>query len=269
MRHPVQMKAKIALVGDSGVGKTSLIRRFVFNEYSDEYINTLGTKVSKVELLVPHGADVEVRMDLSIFDIVGQLGFGELVRESYFHNCQGLFAVCDGTRKATLESLHKWISAAMGVAGEIPLAILVNKKDIMGLGSIREDEVQQLANLYECTSAFTSAKTGEFVTDAFSILAVDMVERAFKRYEDRRVEHALKERLLAMLVKKGGLGMNKNDVFLNFKGVAYDEIQRELEELEREGLIMLLWHGPADFTATVTRLGEQSAKSWRELPQIL
>jgi len=93
MRHSITMKAKMALVGDSGVGKTSLIRRFVLNVFTDEYINTLGTKVSKIELIIPHGTDFEVRMALSIFDIMGQPGFSELVKETFFHNCQGIIAV--------------------------------------------------------------------------------------------------------------------------------------------------------------------------------
>src|SRR2546422_446702 len=52
-----RMKAKLALMGEGGVGKTSLIRRFVLNEYQDTYLHTVGTRVSKVELTVRHGAE--------------------------------------------------------------------------------------------------------------------------------------------------------------------------------------------------------------------
>jgi len=263
------MKAKIALVGDSGTGKTSLIRRFVFNEFSDEYLNTLGTKVSKLELLVPRGADVEVRMILSIFDIVGQHGFSDMVKESFFHGCQGLLAVCDVTRRATLESLHKWIATATSICDDVPMLILVNKKDLAAQASMRQDEAETVAKMYDCPYAYTSAKTGEFVEDAFNTLALEMVDRAFREYDARKVDQSLKGRLLALLVRKGRLGVNKLDVFQAFKGVGYDDIQRELEELEREGLIQLTWHGSADFTALVTQLGEQAIKSWRELPQSL
>jgi len=263
------MKAKMALVGDSGVGKTSLIRRFVLNEFSDAYINTLGTKVSKIELVIAYGEDVEVRMDLSIFDIVGQMGFGDLVKESFFHGCQGLMAVCDVTKKQTLESLHKWISTATDVAGDIPIIILVNKKDLMGISSLHPDEIEKVVQMYDVTYAYTSAKTGEFVEDAFNILAGEMVTKAFQHYEARRVDESLKERLLAFLAKKGGYGVNKTDVFQMFKGVAFDELQRELEELAKEGLIQLMWRGPSDFTAIVTSRGEQAMKNLRELPSQL
>src|SRR5437667_7485449 len=83
-----RMKAKLALMGEGGVGKTSLIRRFVLNEYQDTYLHTIGTKVSKIELAVPYGADVEVQLSMSIFDIMGQRGFRDLVKETYYHGAQ-------------------------------------------------------------------------------------------------------------------------------------------------------------------------------------
>ena len=58
------MKAKLAMIGEGGVGKTSLIRRFVLNEYSNEYVRTVGTKVSRVELEVPHGPELAERLSV-------------------------------------------------------------------------------------------------------------------------------------------------------------------------------------------------------------
>ena len=55
-----RMKSKVALLGESSVGKTSLVRRFVRNEYDDKYLHTVGTKVSKVEVTVPFGPATEV-----------------------------------------------------------------------------------------------------------------------------------------------------------------------------------------------------------------
>src|SRR5712692_1861237 len=80
MRTLRRMKTKLVLVGESGVGKTSLIRRFMLNEYEDAYVPTVGTKVSRIELTVPHGADMDVQMDMAIFDITGQKGVRDLGR---------------------------------------------------------------------------------------------------------------------------------------------------------------------------------------------
>src|SRR5437762_1463863 len=68
------MKAKIVLLGDGVIGKTSLIRRFVVDQYSDEYITTIGTKVSKRSLSLGHPA-AEVEMAMQIWDVLGQKGY--------------------------------------------------------------------------------------------------------------------------------------------------------------------------------------------------
>src|SRR6266704_2098634 len=83
MRSEV-LKAKVCLVGDLAVGKTSLIRRFVLDAFEDRYQTTLGAKVTKKVLQIPMAEqDVDARMDLTIWDIMGQPGFQELLREAY------------------------------------------------------------------------------------------------------------------------------------------------------------------------------------------
>src|SRR5207249_4778480 len=84
-----------ALVGEAAVGKTSLIRRFVLENFDDKYIQTLGTKVSKKELTSssPDGSG-ELKIDMTIWDIMGQKGFRELLKEAYFYGARGILAVC-------------------------------------------------------------------------------------------------------------------------------------------------------------------------------
>src|SRR2546427_3858622 len=94
-----RMKTKLVLMGEGGVGKTSLVRRFVLNEDQDAYLHTVGTRVNKIELTIPHGADTEVEMDMAIFDIMGQKGFRDLVRETYYHGADALMAVAGLTQK--------------------------------------------------------------------------------------------------------------------------------------------------------------------------
>src|SRR5207244_12441785 len=81
------MKSKIVLLGDGGVGKTSLIRRFVVDQYSDAYITTIGTKVSKRSLNVGHPA-AEVEMSMQIWDVLVQNGYSA-VREAALKRAQG------------------------------------------------------------------------------------------------------------------------------------------------------------------------------------
>src|SRR5204863_4259166 len=102
------IKAKVCLVGDVAVGKTSLIRRFVQDEFDDRYIATVGTKVTKKTVEVEwRGAPA--MLDMMVWDIMGEKGFRALLKEAYFHGANGVLAVCDLTRKHTLDDLADWV----------------------------------------------------------------------------------------------------------------------------------------------------------------
>src|SRR5256712_2100301 len=113
-----RMKMKVCLVGEAAVGKTSLIRRFVLDDFDDKYIQTLGTKVSKKELQVPRpkGND-PLKVDMTIWDIMGQKGFRELLKEAYFYAARGILAVCEVTRPPTFADLAHWIEGVSSVTG--------------------------------------------------------------------------------------------------------------------------------------------------------
>ena len=97
------LKSKVCLVGEKGVGKTSLIRRFVLDAFDDQYIRTLGAKVSKKALSVAL-PDRGVRLDVSmaIWDVIGHVGFRDLLSDAFFLGAQGILAVVDLTRRETL-----------------------------------------------------------------------------------------------------------------------------------------------------------------------
>lgn len=250
-----KMKSKIAMVGESGVGKTSLIRRFVLDEFDDKYIHTVGTKVTKINLTIPHGADTEVDIDMSIFDVMGQKGFREMVKETFFLDCQGLLAVCDLTNRASLDALQDWIATALEIAGDCPVYILVNKNDIADKAAFGEEAVTRAAKPWEAPFIYTSAKTGEAVDDAFNSLAIEIVNNAMRTLRARSVAMDLENRILETLALRGFLGLTKNDLFAKFRGIGYDELKTTLERLERQAYVQIAWKGPADFTALITPKG--------------
>lgn len=255
------MKSKLALLGEGGVGKTSLVRRFVLNEYEDSYIHTVGTRVSKIELTVPYGADIEVHMDMAIFDIMGQRGFKDLIRETYYHGTQALMGVCDLTKKDSLSALSEWIPPALEIAGDVPVYILVNKKDLKDQRDFSDEDVRTVAEPFNAPFVYTSAKTGEFVDDAFNTLAIEVVNRAFRQEQSRAIESGLRERVLLLLAKRGAVGLKRNQFSEILRGVDLNELRSELARLESEGLLTLSWHGPADFTAIITLRGINATKT--------
>ena len=179
MTQKEEMTTKICLVGDSTVGKTSLIRRYVFDEFEDRYLSTLGTKVTKREMSIPFkNLDLEVEVKLLIFDIIGEKGFRQLLREAYFQGANGLMAVFDVTRGETLDSLDDWIDNAYDVTGSIPTHLLANKIDLKDDIVVTEVEVNSASKDLNSPYEFTSAKTGENVEKVFEYIATKLVNKA-------------------------------------------------------------------------------------------
>ena len=171
-----RIKMKVCLVGDKAVGKSSLISRYVLDQFDDGYLKTMGSKVSKKSLVLKHPRDGrEVRVDMTVWDIMGNKGLADLLMSSYVHGAQGIIAVCDVTRKSTLEGLEDWIDDGLEVAGGVPIHILVNKADQHDEFDFSRDDVMEAINSGSDVT-FTSARTGDNVEEAFHELAMSILE---------------------------------------------------------------------------------------------
>lgn len=171
-----RMKAKVCMVGEAAVGKSSLVRRYVHNTFEDKYTATLGARVMAKDIVVPEDAgDTAVKM--MVWDIMGETTLLAAVEEGYFYNAQGIVAVCDLTRFSTFERLPDWIQRVQRIAGDVPIALAVNKTDLKDEALVLYDEyrVGQYAEEIGARWCQTSAKTGENVDVMFQELAKDIV----------------------------------------------------------------------------------------------
>ncbi len=150
---------KVCLLGDGGVGKTSLVRRFVEDSFRDEYIVSFGTKVSKKVLEV---GDAELTMML--WDILGQKSDDSL-HSAYYKGANGALLVCDATRLQTIEHLAKWKESFLKVAPKAAIVLVANKADLVPKAPSME--LQGAAKSLGGNIIMTSAKTGEGVEAAF------------------------------------------------------------------------------------------------------
>jgi small GTP-binding protein len=164
------MQKKICMLGATGVGKTSLVSRFVSSLFSDKYLTTIGVKVDKKDMAVD-GQDIT----LMLWDIYGQDEF-QTVRASYLRGASGYLLVADGTRVQTLEVARELHQTAEGVIGQVPFVLVLNKADLDRDWCIDDRTLWRLAE-DGWSIIRTSAKTGAGVDEAFHRLAQKMVAR--------------------------------------------------------------------------------------------
>ncbi len=178
------LRAKVCLVGEAAVGKTKLIRRFVLDLYDETYLQTLGTRVYEKEVkVVLQGAAGPVPVGLAIWDIMGQKGFRELLKDAYLYRAHGILAVCDATRRETLADLDGWIAGVRAITGPVPILVAANKSDLKGRLEIGDADLARAAGAYDAPFLWTSAKTGENVEHAFHILAERILTAQSNRAE--------------------------------------------------------------------------------------
>ena len=171
-----RLKVKICLVGDSAVGKTSLIKKFVLDIFDDSYITTIGTKITKKTMAFNVNGK-EIIMDMMIWDIMGQASFRSLLQDAYFYGAHGVMAVSDSTRPETAKSLHDWMASTQQVVGDVPTIFLANKCDLES--DVTQEQLDSEVSQYGGIAMFSSARTGENVAEAFQALGEGIIDRYF------------------------------------------------------------------------------------------
>jgi hypothetical protein len=156
-------KRKICMLGATGVGKTSLVARFVHRIFSDAYRTTIGVTIDKKRTW-----EGRSELDLVIWDLSGEDEFQSVTR-SYMRGAAGLLVVVDGTRRDTAETALRLHGEARAVVGDVPRVFVLNKSDLMATWDL--DQVAE-ATLHAAGAGLvkTSAKTGAGVEDAFGAL---------------------------------------------------------------------------------------------------
>ncbi|MBA3045647.1 MAG: GTP-binding protein [Candidatus Thermoplasmatota archaeon] len=173
------VKKNIILLGDGATGKSSLIRRFVTDQFNDKYMTTLGSRVTKKDVYLNHKG-VQTHMVLLIWDILGQKNY-PYTQALSFGGIEGALLVSDLTRKATLNSLKEyWIPSLISVTGSLPMVFIGNKSDLRNDAEFWDAELKKLASNYEPCEIrnqyfLTSAKEGNQVESAFKELAAGML----------------------------------------------------------------------------------------------
>ncbi|KAJ3607973.1 hypothetical protein NHX12_025024 [Muraenolepis orangiensis] len=164
------MMHKTILVGDSGVGKTSLLVQFDQGKFiPGSFSATVGIGFTNKEVTVDN---MKVKLQVCIFTVT----------HAYYRDAQALLLLYDITSKTSFDNIRAWLTEIHEYAqSDIVIMLLGNKADMAGERAIKRDEGEKLAREYCVPFMETSAKTGVNVELAFILVAKELKHRAVRR----------------------------------------------------------------------------------------
>ena len=166
---------KICLLGDFNVGKTSLVRRFVEDKFSDRYLSTIGVKVSR-KLSTVKTATAITQVSLLLWDLEGNTKF-KSITPTYLKGASGAIVVGDLSRSNTLKSMTEHIELFRSINPQAQVTIALNKADLVTLEQLKQLQSNYSAGKFDRVAGvyITSAKTGDLVNQIFSDLSEAIV----------------------------------------------------------------------------------------------
>eukprot|EP01121_Diplochlamys_sp_Union-15-3_P013496 TRINITY_DN4191_c0_g3_i1.p1 TRINITY_DN4191_c0_g3~~TRINITY_DN4191_c0_g3_i1.p1 ORF type:complete len:203 (+),score=33.73 TRINITY_DN4191_c0_g3_i1:621-1229(+) len=164
---------KLLLIGDSGVGKSSLLLRFADNTFTETFISTIGVDY-KIRTMSIDNKSIK----LQIWDTAGQERF-RTITSSYYRGAQGIIVVYDVTNQETFNNVQKWLSEIERYAGESVQKLLIgNKCDLVNERKVPFEQAKEFANSLSLQCLETSAKKATNVDEAFIAMAKAVMDQA-------------------------------------------------------------------------------------------
>jgi len=166
----LRISKKVCLLGDFAVGKTSLVRRLVYDRFDDRYLSTIGVKVSRKAVAVS-GDRGPVDVNMMLWDLAGSEEFTRM-RASYLRGAAGAVLVCDVTRLETLEDLAGYVLNLREVSPGAEIVLAANKVDLVDDHHELLERLDEVALALGARYYLTSALTGDQVEVLFRDFAV-------------------------------------------------------------------------------------------------
>eukprot|EP01102_Stenamoeba_stenopodia_P006239 TRINITY_DN170_c0_g1_i3.p1 TRINITY_DN170_c0_g1~~TRINITY_DN170_c0_g1_i3.p1 ORF type:complete len:202 (-),score=34.99 TRINITY_DN170_c0_g1_i3:214-819(-) len=165
---------KILLIGDSGVGKSSLLLRYADNCFSESYTSTIGVDF-KIRLIDIDGK----RVKLQVWDTAGQERF-RTITSSYYRGAHGIVVVYDVTNASTFNNVNEWLGEIDRYATSGVNKMLVgNKNDLTSKRVVETSKGEELASSMKIPFVETSAKSSDNVEKIFLSMARDIIRDRF------------------------------------------------------------------------------------------
>ena len=166
---------RISLLGDSGVGKTCIINKYLFNKFSENQQSSIGIEKNEKRLKMNDGNELKV----IIWDTAGQERF-KAMSTNTIKGAQGIVLVFDNTKKTSFESLPTWIKEVKEIKDNIPIVLFGNKCDLIENADVEKDEAEEFAKDNNMEYFETSAKENINIENGFK----SIIDKAYETAQE-------------------------------------------------------------------------------------
>ena len=193
-----EMMFKVVLVGDSFVGKTNIMSKYLKDEFHEDSKATVGVEFGSKQFTI-EGHEIKAQ----IWDTAGQERY-KAITSAYYKGAKGAFVVYDITRKSSFESIDKWVNDLTAAADKkITIVVIGNKSDLEDQRQIPKEKGEEKAAKLEVAFLETSAFSGENLDKAFEL----MMNEIYKKCH----EEMLAENDLEIIEGGKDINLNKNN----------------------------------------------------------
>ena len=167
-----EMMFKVVLVGDSSVGKTNIMSKYLKNEFHEDSKATVGVEFGSKQFNI-EGHPIKAQ----IWDTAGQERYKAITR-AYYKGAKGAFIVYDITRKQTFDDIDKWRNELVNSCNkEVTIMLIGNKCDLEDQREITKEQGEEKAKSFGFSFIETSALSGENLEKGFEMLIKEIYQK--------------------------------------------------------------------------------------------
>jgi Ras-related protein Rab-1A len=166
----IKLSLKILLIGDTQVGKTSLLLNYTDHIFPEEHIATIGVEY-KDKFIIKDNYNIR----LQIWDTAGQERFHSITKNIY-RNANGVLFVYDITNQESFNNIKNWIKDLQNVGKDIKGVIIGNKIDLEKNRIITKEDLEEIAKKYEMPFLETSVKNNININEAFELIIDELLK---------------------------------------------------------------------------------------------
>ena len=169
---------KIVLIGDTSVGKSCLLTRFADDQFTENYVTTIGVDFRFKTMIV-----MDKIVKVQVWDTAGQERYRSITN-AYYRGAEGILIVFDVTKKESFENIQNWINEVTVYTGkDVIMICLGNKNDLKKY--IDNKEINEFKKKTGLEIINVSAKTGDGVEDAFKHIIELLIKKSMNKEEEK------------------------------------------------------------------------------------